>query len=242
VGIALLLLHRTAGSLCRLGAYSKAAVFLCSYRRLASRAHSPPRVSKHDLQRIGRLDIHRTSRARMGRGTVCAMEESVVATLHHAGVRLRYLGDGLGENLGVDDRCELAEHRDGTSSARCAACVSVTPTPPTLPCAQAEKAVDRPFLDQESGPAGCGAREPFAWGAREPKSMLGDVTFDPALAKCAFYPSWAESAFYPSTSGRSPPADLCGLGKASSATLNALEKACSHCRLIVGFNTFTRPV
>ena len=214
--IALLLLHRTAGSLCRLGAYSK-AVFLCSYRRLASRAHSPPRVSKHDLQRIGRLDVHRTPRARMGRGTVCAMEESVVATLHHAGVRLRHLGDGLGENLGVDDRCELAEHRDGTSSARCAACVSVTPTPPTLPCAQAEKAVDRPFLDQESGPAGCGAREPFAWGAREPKSMLGDVTFDTALAKCAFS--------YSPTPGRSPAESMCGLGNARSATMDALKKA-----------------
>ena len=173
MGIALLLLHRTAGSLCRLGAYSKAAVFLCSYRRLASRAHSPPRVSKHDLQRIGRLDIHRTSRARMGRGTVCAMEESVVATLHHAGVRLRYLGDGLGENLGVDDRCELAEHRDGTSSARCAACVSVTPTPPPCPAHRPRRLSTGPSWIRNRGRRDA-ARVSLLRGARaSPRACLG---------------------------------------------------------------------
>eukprot|EP00312_Isochrysidales_sp_CCMP1244_P014706 CAMPEP_0202741946 /NCGR_PEP_ID=MMETSP1388-20130828/4654_1 /ASSEMBLY_ACC=CAM_ASM_000864 /TAXON_ID=37098 /ORGANISM="Isochrysis sp, Strain CCMP1244" /LENGTH=1959 /DNA_ID=CAMNT_0049408819 /DNA_START=358 /DNA_END=6236 /DNA_ORIENTATION=+ len=87
--------------------------------------------------------------------------------------------------------------------------------------ATAEKAVvadnGRPFLDQESGPAGCGAREPFAWSARERKSMLGDVTFDTALAKCAFS--------YSSTLGRSPAKNMCGLGNARSATMDALKKA-----------------
>ena len=77
--------------------------------------------------------------------------------------------------------------------------------------------IGRSFLDQESGPAGCGAREPFAWSARESKSMLGDVTFDTALAKCAFS--------YSSTPGRSPAESTCGLGNASSATIDALKKA-----------------
>jgi len=87
--------------------------------------------------------------------------------------------------------------------------------------ATAEKAVvadiGRPFLDQESGPAGRGARDPFAWSARESKSMLGDVTVDTALAKCAFS--------YSSTPGRSPAESMCGLGSASSATMDALKKA-----------------
>ena len=71
-------------------------------------------------------------------------------------------------------------------------------------------------MDQESGPAGRGARDPFAWSARESKSMLGDVTVD-TLAKCAFS--------YSSTPGRSPAESMCGLGNASPATMDALKKA-----------------
>ena len=85
--------------------------------------------------------------------------------------------------------------------------------------------IDRPFLDQESGPAGRGARDPFAWSARESKSMLGDVTIDTALARCAFYSSTPGH-------GRSPAEDICGLGNTSSATMDALEKACSDSCLV----------
>ena len=112
--------------------------------------------------------------------------------------------------------------------------VASNPSPHHTACAQARKAVaiDRPFLGQDSGPAGCGVRDTFAWSPRDHTQLREHVRFDPTMAGCAFY-------YHPSTPNQAPAEDMRGLGKASSATMDAWKKACSQ-HYFRKFHIFTR--